>query len=193
MSVTNRCLAILAVSALGALGAPPVAAPARAQDAAGPESRVLQYWARRQAKDLAGAWAFYCADYQARVPQPQFMQMTRLLRFDLRDLKVAKADVRGGKADVTIAYTFSLPTIPGQSLAGQSSDTWSKGADGQWCKDDEPLVLPFPASAISPGPPAGAPGAAPPAPPPAPPQVPNPDPPKPATPPTTDPGAPARR
>jgi hypothetical protein len=126
---------------------PPVMVSA-AQDASSPESRVQQYWARRQAKDLAGAWTFYCADYQARVPQPQFMMMTRLLRFDLRDLKVAKVERHGDKADVTIAYKFSLPTVPGQDLDGQSSDVWSKGADGQWCKDDEPLVLPFPTSAV---------------------------------------------
>jgi hypothetical protein len=120
-----------------------------AQDAVtSPESRVLQYWARRQAKDLAGAWTFYCADYQARVPQPQFMMMTRLLRFDLRDLKVAKVERHGDKAEVTIAYKFTLMTVPDQDLEGQSSDVWSKGADGQWCKDDEPLVLPFPTSAV---------------------------------------------
>ena len=47
---------------------------------------------------------------------------------------------RADKADVTIAYKFSLPTMPGQDLDGQSSDVWSKGADGLWCKEDEPLV-----------------------------------------------------
>lgn len=193
MIVSSRRLVVLACSTFVALGSP-AAAPARAQGAAGPESRVLQYWARRQAKDLAGAWAFYCAEYQTRVPQPQFMQMTRLLRFDLRDLKVAKVDLHGAKADVTIAYKFSLPTIPNEALDGQSSDTWSKGADGQWCKDDEPLVLPFPSSAVIPAVPPGTPSPAPPPGPPAvSPQVPNPDPPKPGTPPGSDPGAPVRR
>lgn len=128
---------------------PPVMVSAVQDAVTSPESRVLQYWARRQAKDLAGAWTFYCADYQARVPQPQFMKMTRLLRFDLRDLKVAKVERHGDKADVTIAYKFTLMTVPDQDLEGQSSDVWSQGADGQWCKDDEPLVLPFPTSAAA--------------------------------------------
>jgi hypothetical protein len=148
-------LAAVIIVACGAV-APIVQTTAAQTPAPSPESRVVQYWARRQAKDLAGAWTFYCAEYQARVPQPQFMMMTRLLRFDLRDITVAKVEPRADKADVTIAYKFSLPTMPGQDLDGQSSDVWSKGADGQWCKDDEPLVLPFPTSA-----PASQPGASP--------------------------------
>jgi hypothetical protein len=179
----RRALVAGAIVFVGTLGV----RSAWAQDKGPIEARVLGYWAKRQGKDLAGAWTFYCSEYRTRVPQPQFMQMTRLLRFDLRDLKVAQVKLSGtSKAEVTISYHFSLPTIAAQELDGQSMDTWSKDTDGQWCKDDEPLVLPFP-NATQTATPVPAPGAAPPSSPGGPPPVP-PAPPAPSAPPSPSPG-----
>jgi hypothetical protein len=108
------------------------------------ESRVQDYWGRRQAKDLSGAYPYYCSAYRARVSQAQFLQMTRLVRFDLRDVHVTRAALAGDRADVTIAYRFLMPTMVDQPLEGQTKETWARDTDGQWCKADEPVVLPFP-------------------------------------------------
>ena len=75
------------------------------------------------------------------------MQMTRLLRFNIEDLKITAVDVTPKAAKVVLSYAFTLPTVPDQRLKGEASAAWSLGEDGQWCKDDEPLPLPFPSGA----------------------------------------------
>jgi hypothetical protein len=107
-------------------------------------ARARAYWDRRQAKDLAGAYGFYCSGYRARVSQPQFMQLTRLNRFDLKEVHLSATMTGADRAQVTIAYKFMLPTLPGELVDSKASDGWSRDTDGQWCKEDEPLVLPFP-------------------------------------------------
>jgi hypothetical protein len=116
------------------------------------ESRAQEYWARRQAKDLSGAYPYYCSAYRARVSLAQFLQMTRLVRFDLRDVRVTVTDAASAKdrAEVTIAYKFLMPTLGDQLLDGQTKEVWARDPDGQWCKQDEPVVLPFPASSPTP-------------------------------------------
>jgi len=110
------------------------------------EPRAQQYWARRQAKDLTGAYPFYCSGYRSRVSQAQFLQLTRLVRFDLSDIRVVQATVSGDRAEVTIAYKFVAPLVSAQPLDGQAKETWVRDTDGQWCKEDEPVALPFPQS-----------------------------------------------
>jgi hypothetical protein len=126
-------------------GGRPTPPPSAPQSAIVPlEIRAQQYWDRRRAKDLSGAYSFYCSEYRARVSQAQFLQMTRLVRFDLTEARIAKVQVDEQQADVTVAYRFLLPTLPGQLADGESTESWRRDTDGQWCKDDEPLVLPFP-------------------------------------------------
>jgi hypothetical protein len=108
------------------------------------ESRVQEYWVRRQAKDLAGAYPYYCSAYRSRVSQGQFLQMTRLVRFDIQDVRVTGVTSSGDRAEATIAYKFLMPTLLNQLLDGRTTDVWARDADGKWCKEDEPLVLPFP-------------------------------------------------
>lgn len=120
------------------------------------EMRAQQYWARRQAKDLTGAYPFYCSAYRARVPLPQFLQLTRLVRFDLSEVRVAEAAVTGNRADVSVVYKFVAPMVSAQTLDGRAKETWIRDTDGQWCKEDEPIALPFPPGAQGP-PPAGGP------------------------------------
>jgi hypothetical protein len=105
---------------------------------------VNEYWHRREAKDLAGAYGFYCTEYRARVSQPAFLQMTRLVRFDLSEIKIAAAVEEGNRATVRVAYKFAAPNIAPGLLDGETTDTWLRDADGQWCKQDEPLTLPVP-------------------------------------------------
>ena len=111
------------------------------------ETRAQAYWARRQAKDLAGAYEFYCPEYRARVSREQFLQLTRLNRFNLTDVRVANVAAAGARSEVTITYRFFLPTLSDQPLEGRASDWWARDGTGVWCKEDEPLVLPFPGSA----------------------------------------------
>jgi hypothetical protein len=116
------------------------------------QSRAEGYWARREAKDLSGAYPFYCSAYRARVPLAQFLQMTRLVRFDLRDIRVSLPASTGDRAEVTIAYRFLMPTLGDQLLDGQTKESWVRDSDGQWCKEDEPVLLPFPPSLPTPPP-----------------------------------------
>lgn len=112
--------------------------------AVGPlESRVEAYWKRRQAKDVSGAYAFYCSAYKNRVPQAEFLQLTRLTRFNLQDIRVARVNSKGDRAEVTISYRFLMPTVSQDMLASESTEVWLHEA-GEWCKEDEPLILPFP-------------------------------------------------
>jgi hypothetical protein len=67
-----------------------------------------------------------------------------LNRFDLHNVKLAEVVSAGAEYHVTITYQFFLPTLPDQPLSGRATDVWTRDVDGQWCKEDEPLVLPFP-------------------------------------------------
>ena len=110
------------------------------------EARAQKYWERRQAKDLLGAYPFYCAVFRARVSQSQFLHMTRLTRFDLSDSRVTSVTIKdqaNDKAQVTVDYKFLVPTLSGQPVPGRVTELWALDPDGQWCKQDEPLVMPF--------------------------------------------------
>ena len=120
-----------------------------AQADASVENRAQQYWARRQAKDLAGAYPFYCAAYRSRVSLGQFQQLSRLIRFDLLAFHVAGTEAAGDRIEVTIAYRFLVPTLPEPEVNSQMTETWARDTDGQWCKEDEPVVMPFPQAAPS--------------------------------------------
>lgn len=110
------------------------------------EARAQKYWELRQAKDLLGAYPFYCAAFRAGVSQSQFLQMTRLIRFNLTETRVASVtinDQANDKAQVTVDYKFVVPTVSEQPVPGRVTDRWALDPDGQWCKEDEPLVMPF--------------------------------------------------
>src|SRR5438445_366324 len=98
----------------------------RAVTAATVQERAQQYWARRQAKDLAGAYTFYCAGYRSRVSQAQYLQLTRLTRFDLVSIDVISAEPAGDGFDVTISYRFVAPTVADQPLIGRTSERWRR-------------------------------------------------------------------
>jgi hypothetical protein len=106
--------------------------------------RAEAYWNRRVAKDLAGAWAFYCDAYKNRVPQSEFLRLTRLARFDLRDARVAEVAGDASRAQVTIAIRFVLPVLSPGPVEFRARESWALDSDGRWCKEDEPAPLPFP-------------------------------------------------
>jgi hypothetical protein len=111
----------------------------------GIEARAMKYWQTRADKDLAQAYTFYCPMYRTRVSQPSFIQQTRLIRFDLRNVRVARVDQETDtRAVVHIRFRYLVPTLSPEPLDGEASDVWIKDASGEWCKEDEPLVLPFP-------------------------------------------------
>ena len=110
-------------------------------------ARVEAYWQRRQAKDLEGAYSFYCPGYKQRVQRSEFLRLTRLTRFDLREVRVEPPRPAQGRAAVTVQLRFMAPFIAPEALQGRTTEWWSRDADGEWCKEDEPLVLPFPPAA----------------------------------------------
>ena len=112
--------------------------------ATGVTARAEAYWKRREAKDLLGAYAFYCSAYKKRVSQAQFLGLTRLSRFDLRDTRVQAGAETGNRVEVTVSLRFVMPKVALEPLETRSTEWWARDTDGQWCKEDEPLVLPFP-------------------------------------------------
>jgi hypothetical protein len=106
--------------------------------------RATQYWERRKAKDLGGAYVFYCAAYKSRVSRDQYLQLTRLARFDLTEVAVAADPAARSRAEVRVAYKYLFTAISDKPLDGKTSEIWVQDGDGQWCKEDESLVLPFP-------------------------------------------------
>ena len=150
------CVASAEMSALAIVKASQGSASASSgqiADAGALEKRAQAYWERRQAKDLSGAYPFYCASYRSRVSQADFLQMTRLVRFTLRDVKVSQMVAVGARAEITVDYRFMIPTLPNPENSGQTKEMWARDPDGQWCKEDEPLVLPFPDSFVNQSPP----------------------------------------
>jgi hypothetical protein len=146
------CLVVLLMALPVSLVGQTAAAGSATIDAA-LKQRVLEYWQRRQAKDLSNAYPYYCAEYRARVPLAQFLQQTRLVRFDLTGVQVAGAEPDGRRMNVKISYRFLVPSLPQPEQSGQTTEPWMRGADGKWCKEDEVMVLPFPvASPNSPKP-----------------------------------------
>ena len=87
---------------------------------------------------------FYCGAYKSRVSRDQYLQLTRLTRFDLTEVKVTADPAARGRADVTVAYKYLFTAISDKPLDGKTSEIWMQDSDGQWCKEDESLVLPFP-------------------------------------------------
>ncbi len=108
------------------------------------ETRAQQYWAKRQQRDLAGAYPFYCSSYKARVPLSDFLKQSRLIRFELKDVEVTHVEPVGQRMQVTVKYRFMAPTISPEPLPGETKEMWAREATGTWCKEDEPLVRPFP-------------------------------------------------
>ena len=106
-------------------------------------SRVEAYWNRRQAKDLISAYAFYCTAYRNRVPQAEFLTLTRLVRVDLREVRVARVNQIGHRAEVWVSLRFLLPTVSPDPLDSELMESWVRDADNRWCKEEEPSVLPI--------------------------------------------------
>jgi hypothetical protein len=106
--------------------------------------RATQYWERRKAKDLAAAYVFYCDAYKSRVSRDQYLQLTRLTRFGLTEVKVTADPAAHGRAQVTVAYKYLMPVLDTRPLEGKTTEMWAQDKNGEWCKEDEPLVLPFP-------------------------------------------------
>jgi hypothetical protein len=122
----------------------PLAVKSRAPGQEAVEARALQYWDHRRNKDLDAAYGFYCSDYRARVSRGEFLKLTRLVRFDLQDVRVIRVEGEPPRANVTVGFRFTLPLPLGQLADGEATDAWKVDADGRWCKEDEPLVMPFP-------------------------------------------------
>ena len=72
-----------------------------------------------------------------------FIHTTRLVRFGLSDTQIASVNLSGERAQVTIAYRFMMPAISPNPIATETSEWWALEG-GEWCKEDEPLVLPYP-------------------------------------------------
>jgi hypothetical protein len=107
-------------------------------------TRVSEYWALRQARNLVGIYPYYSSQYRARVSRDEFVKQTRLVRFELSDAVVAGVAMSGTRADVTVAYRLVMPTLGTEPLRSTSVETWITEPDGQWYRLDEPLQLPFP-------------------------------------------------
>lgn len=157
VAFARRCPVVLLAAGLAVVGCACAAqsfSPAKDSGRGGPpavrsvtlQERAQQYWARRQAKDLLGAYPFYCAAYRSRVSQAQYLQLSRLNRFDFVSVDVVGAEPIGDRFDVTIAYRFIAPTVSDQPLNGRTSERWARDSDGLWCKEDEPALLPFPSA-----------------------------------------------
>ena len=114
--------------------------------------RASQYWERRKAKDLGGAYPFYCTAYKSRVSRDQYLQLTRLTRFDLTEVKVAADPAARGRADVRVDYKYLFALISDKPLPGKTTEVWLQDSDGQWCKEDESLALPIGRGGASRGP-----------------------------------------
>jgi hypothetical protein len=113
-------------------------------DASALASRAEAYWKRREAKDLQGAYAFYCDEYRKRVPLAEFLRLTRLTRFDIRDTRVAPVAEASDRVQVTVFFTFLMPSISPKPIESHATTWWARGADRQWCKEDEPFFPPIP-------------------------------------------------
>jgi hypothetical protein len=80
------------------------------------------------------------------VPLADYAGMVRLVRFDLQDIRIAKvekADPSGNHVQVTIAFRFVAPMLGGRLLDARAKSAWRLDNDGQWCKEDELIELPF--------------------------------------------------
>jgi hypothetical protein len=110
------------------------------------EVRVRQYWTTRMSRDLTGAYAFYCQSYKSRVPLADYVKQTRLTRFQMSDVQVRSTTPRRDGVEVTLSYRFLAPLVSPTPLDGETTEMWARDRKGSWCKQDEPLVLPFPTS-----------------------------------------------
>jgi hypothetical protein len=106
--------------------------------------RVTAFMKAWQGKDLSEMYGFYCEPYRQKTPKPSFLSMTRLIRFPILEFKVAGAEVTGDKATVTVWRKSDAVGMPVGQFESESQQVWLRSSDGSWCKEDEPLVLPFP-------------------------------------------------
>jgi hypothetical protein len=106
------------------------------------EGRVAAYWARKQAKDLAGMYEFYSAEYRARVSREEFLKLTRLIRFDVLDVKVAASDEAAARREVKISFRTLVPGLATPMVNSTAIETWVLEHDGRWSKLEEPVPFP---------------------------------------------------
>ena len=66
-------------------------------------------------------YEFYSTEYRAKVSRDEFLKQIRLVRFELSDVAVAKADVQGDRAVVTVTFRMQLPTVSPDKLASQAT------------------------------------------------------------------------
>jgi hypothetical protein len=88
-------------------------------------------------------YEFYSAAYKATTPRTDFLKITRLVRFDILDFRVARLVAEGDKAQVTVAYKTKVPQIP-DGFEAEITDPWVRDPDGLWYKEKEELLLPYP-------------------------------------------------
>jgi hypothetical protein len=138
-------LMLICASSVIALDAAVGQRPGRAPRLLPVEVRAQQYWNKRAQRDLTGAYAFYCPSYKARVPLSEYVKQTRLVRFQLQDVHIAKTTPDGARMQVTVAYRFVVPTLGPEPVSGETTEVWERSGRA-WCKVDEPLLLPIPST-----------------------------------------------
>jgi hypothetical protein len=124
------------VAGRGATGPAPVP-PALA-------ARVQAFMTAWQARDLSEMYTFYCEPYRQKTTRTEYLKLTRLMRFPILEFSVAGAEAAEGKAVVTVRRKADAAPSPVGVFDSESQQVWVLGADGTWCKEDEPLILPFP-------------------------------------------------
>lgn len=126
----------------------PVPVPTQAPSIPPALSRpVTAFWTAWKNRDLGSMYGLYCRDYQAKVPREEYMKLQRLLRYPLVEFTLTGAEVLDGRATVRIRARNDVPAHPLGSIDAETTQVWLQQADGTWCKEDEPLLLPFPIGA----------------------------------------------
>lgn len=106
--------------------------------------RVTAFMTAWRARDMSAMYGFYCGSYQQKTPKPEFLKLTRLIRLSILEFRVSDAVVAAEKATVTVWRKTDAVGMPVGQFDSESKQVWLRGADGTWCKEDEPLLLPFP-------------------------------------------------
>jgi hypothetical protein len=105
---------------------------------------VTAFWTAWKSRDLPGMYGFYCREYQSRVPREEYLKLQRLVRYPILEFSLTGAGIDGPRATVTVHARNEVPGHPLGSMESDTPQVWLMTTDGRWCKEDEPLLVPFP-------------------------------------------------
>lgn len=107
-------------------------------------ARVHAFFTAWQGRNLTAMYEFYCAPYRTATPRADYLKLLRLLRFPIVEFRIMDAAISGDTAKVRAHLTNETMPMQTGLVETDTTQVWLQDAEGSWCKESEPALMPFP-------------------------------------------------